>query len=162
MTNYPAQVVVKVLYQEFPDLAQKVNDKIKEKLPDIVLHDHDLISIVVHEFCNVENIRVECLLNENGLRQNSNKRRILLALILKLYQPELLTKLLNGVVNISISRTIKKLIPISKKTFSNDIRTAIHHYQLYKDFKLQVDQLHTKIIENYGSKKANDSEAQEV
>lgn len=151
MTNYPAQVVVKVLYQEFPELAKKVDDKIKEKLPEKVLHDHNLIPDLVQDFCSLEDLEILDLKNENNSRKLSKSRKVLFAMVLKFYQPELLSKLLTGVVKPQISKILKDSIRVSKKTFSNDIRTAMHHYHLYKDFRDSVDQLYNIIIKKYGN-----------
>lgn len=161
MTNYPAQVVVKVLYQEFPELAKKVDDKIKERLPDKVLHDQNLISDLIQDFCTLERVEIGKLKNENNSRNLSRTRKVLFALILKFYQPELLSKLIVGLVKPSISKKLKESIQVSNKTFSNDIRTAMHHYHLYKDFKENVDQLYNKLIEKYGNDKKTTTEGSE-
>ena len=151
MTNYPAQVVVKVLYQEFPELAKLVDDKIREKLPEKTFHDTDLISEIVMDLCCMEGIEVESLNNRSGQHDLSIKRRVIFSTVLKLYQPELLKRLVNGLVSCKVSKVLKKHSKISRTTFSKDIRTSIHHYHLYKDFRDNVDSLYNKIIEKYGN-----------
>ncbi len=152
MVRYPAQIVAKVLYQEFPELATKVDAKIREKVPDTVLTDFSLISDIVHYFCALENINSSDLHNCSKSRQMSNSRRVLLAVILNLYNPEILHNLVDGTIDSRARIEIASILGISMKTVFLDVRTGRKYYWIYTDFKNRVDFLTSKFIEKYGNK----------
>lgn len=155
MVRYPAQIVAKVLYQEFPELAAKVDAKIREKVPDTVLTDFSLINDIVKSFCSLEDVSVVDLRNCAKSRRMSNSRRILFAVILKLYNPEILHNLVDGTIDGRARIEIASILGISMKTIFLDVRTGRKYYWIYTDFRNRVDFLTSKLIEQYGNKKSS-------
>ena len=151
MVRYPAQMVAKVLYQEFPDLALKVDAKIREKIPDTVLTDFSMISDIVVQFCALEDFQVDDLHDCSKSRSHSNARRILFAVILNLFNPELLHNLIEGSFSPKGRKSIEKALGISKRTVNYDMCKARNYYKIYSDFRKQVDQITSKIIESYAN-----------
>lgn len=154
MVRYPAQIVAKVLYQEFPELALKVDAKIREKVPDTVLTDFSLIDEIVVQFCSFEDFQVDDLRDCSRSRSHSNARRILFAVILNLFNPELLHNLIEGTFSPKGRKSIEKALGISKRTVNYDMCKARNYYKIYRDFRNKVDLITSKIIESYGSKES--------
>lgn len=153
MNEYPAQIVVSVLHAEFPEIAKRINAKIRETIPENTMTDFGLISNVVSDFCVLTDVCLDDLRNETKSRAFSIKRRVLFAVLMKLFQPEHLTNLMKCGLHFRVSKEVQKAIKVSKKTVSVDMRTAKYYYHVYQDFKKEVDLLYSKIIENHG--KAN-------
>jgi len=152
MVRYPAQMVAKVLYQEFPDLALKVDAKIREKVPDTVLTDFSMINEIVLQFCALEDFHVDDLHDCSKSRSHSNARRILFAVILNLFNPELLHNLIDGSFSPKGRKSIEKALGLSKRTVNYDMCKARNYYKIYRDFRTKVDLITSKIIESYGNK----------
>ncbi|WP_211348416.1 hypothetical protein [Sphingobacterium yanglingense] len=150
--NYPAQIVVNVLHREFPDLAIKVLERIREQLPALTFDDIDIVEGIVDAFCQDMNVTKSQLYNAEMIKSNAHKRRILIALIMKLYQPELLVSMITGHMNSCISRKLIAILHVSRGTVSFDVKRAVKFYQLYSEFRESVDNMHTKIIQQYGNK----------
>jgi len=150
MNEYPANILVKVLYQEYPEIARKVVLKVKEHIPDHTFTDYSQITEVVRliSFCIGES--VESLKNKDKSRKLSNDRRVLAVTLLKLYQPEILSNLVNTNVNSSLIFGLQDILQVSKKTAYHDMRVGRQHYHLYRDFRENVNDLYTKIIYHYG------------
>lgn len=150
MNEFRPEIVVNVLYREFPDLAKQVDAKIREKIPASTFTDLSQISGVIAYFCDEATMSISDLRNERKIRNNSHSRKILFALIMKLYEPELLNLVVDRCINQRISKQLQTCIVVSRKTVSYDMRIAKRYYHIYSDFKNQVDLLYTKIIENHG------------
>lgn len=151
--NYPAQIIVNVLHREFPDLATKVINRIKEQLPDSTFHNLEIIEGIVDTFCLLMEVTKAQLYNAEMIKSNTHMRRILIAVIIKLYQPELICGMIDGYMDSSITKRLILILKISRVTISFDVKRSIKFYQLYSDFKVEVDNIYNIIIEQYGTEK---------
>lgn len=153
--NYPAQIVVNVLYKDFPELAVEVDQKIREKLPVRKFDDFEIVGDIIDAFCQFEQISREQLYNAQMIKSNTNSRRILIAALLKIYQPEIICGLLKGFLNSKVSKALIQSLGISRVTISYDVKRAIRFYQMYSDFRDEVDIFYNLMLERYGSEKNN-------
>ncbi|MGA6117448.1 hypothetical protein [Sphingobacterium anhuiense] len=151
--NYPAQIIVNVLHREFPDLAIKVINRIREQLPDSTFHNLEIIEGIVDTFCQVMGVTKAQLYNAEMIKSNTHMRRILIGVIMKLYQPELIVGMIDGYMDSNITKQLILILKISRVTISFDVKRSIKFYQLYSDFKEEVDNIYNIIIEQYGTEK---------
>ena len=152
MNEYPSNILVKVLYDEFPEIARKVEQKVKEIIPERTLSDFSYVSDIVKLYCHANNLEIKILINIDKKRSLSNHRRILAVTLIKMFQPEVLLCLINKSISSKLILNYKNELGLSAKTARQDMKIAKQHYHFYKDFRQCVNNSFNLILEQYGSK----------
>lgn len=152
MNEYPSSILVKVLYQEFPEIARRVEQKVKEIIPESTLSDLAHVKNIVKIYCCANNLDPSSLINIDKKRSISNHRRILAVTLIKIYQPEVLLNLINRSIGSKLIQSFKNELGLSAKTARQDMRIAKQHYHFYKDFRQCVNDSFNLILEQYGNK----------
>lgn len=152
MSSYSSAIVLNVLWKEFPDVANRITDKIKSAMPEIVLSDPNEIKTIVEDYCELKELSLETWCNQPGQTRITDDRELLLAVVIMFFQPERL----NGMCEKQIKRGIVKELSIvmkcSKRVISESILASINNYKIYSDFKFEVHNTYDQLISNHYGK----------
>jgi hypothetical protein len=157
-------LMINVLYQDYPDIASIITDKINAWLPEQTAHDISLIENVVLDFNTELSIsgivwsnstgRVNCKFGDDEIRmlKITEVREMLVAVVLMFFNPEKILGLSNAAASKGIVKELSRLTDCSKSQLSFDINNAISYYKRsYRGFRADVDMIYAaiKVKRNY-------------
>lgn len=130
----------RILLKEYPEIASEIianNPKIvRLRSPKLPAIEEALIQV-----CNQYNIDHCDVINGSTHRnyRHTDLRRIVIAVALKLYQPEVLSSKRRKLVHSDLGEMLKSVLQRSQPYICTLTTIAILHYRAYADFRAEVD-----------------------
>lgn len=153
MGNFNSSLMLNVLVRDFPEVVDRINAKIVESMPKVVLSDTSEIEKIVNQFCKLKKISLESWSNQPGKSRITDERELLLAVIIMFFQPERLNGLCEKRIKTGIVKELSTALNSGKQVISRSISSAISNYKIYPDFKKKVHQTYDHLIlSHHGNK----------
>ncbi len=150
--TYHSALVLNVLWKEFPDVANRITDKIKSAMPEVVLSDPNEIKTIVEDYCILNDLNFETWSNQPGQTRITDDRELLLAVIIMFFQPERLNGMCEKRIKQGIVKELSIVMKCDKAIISQSISSAINNYKIYSNFKGEVHEMYDQLKSNHYGK----------
>jgi hypothetical protein len=145
---------IKQVYRALEMFKPEVLEEIKPKLlkPEPVFYDTVLLPQLLKKFCELKNVPEKLLIGVRNGRESVQLKRLFIGVIIKLYDPQLLTRIHSEVMKHKLRAEMAKLMTTDRSWISqvaNDIITQLnpHNSKLaFEDYRSEVNRL-SKVLE---------------
>ncbi|PPK99005.1 hypothetical protein [Parapedobacter indicus] len=142
------KLVLNVLRRDFPNVLEQIETKIKTIIPDVTLSDFGDIRWIVDDYCLAKGVSLKAWMNVPGFKRITHHREVLVALIIKFYQPERLAGI-EGSFNKGFLLSLSRHLNCTYAVVRYSLAAALSNYNIYPAFRKEVDDLYENFKDNF-------------
>ena len=141
--------MVSVLRKDYPEIAELIAERITKSLPEKRLHDISNVDLIIESFKKELGISAKCWTNKKGSIRITDKRDMLIAVLLLFYNPEKILQLVDTSAVRGMFKRASEIIGTSPVILSMTAPNVIVAFRAYEEFRNEVYRLYDLIkIEN--------------
>jgi hypothetical protein len=145
MQEYSPFLMVSVLRKDYPEIAEQISARIKKSLPEERLTDLSKVDLIIASFKKELEISAECWTNIKGSTRITQKRDLLIGVLLLFYNPEKLLRLVDQRTFCGLFIRASKIIGTSRAILSMTAPNVILAFRAYEEFRNEVYRLYDLI-----------------